>query len=706
MNIAELRKRLARNKHRMEMEEARVAVRAARAKEHDSELHPEMAEIINVIGIAFAVADALQQIKPFTRFWSISEEAGDRHMPSYPPMSPVTDSLHATWSCYDVKLGGFGSLADILWSLSGLLRLTDAERDAIDRARQSHLAWYEIVSVERKQHIVRLRDLITETEIAVYDRPRITAATPGTLWLARCVRGPGELWHCVTTPYVASPGSKAAWLAYFARQGVKDANSYERHMRFGNKPDYWLEYAMDAYVGHNDLHIFVRGVPDRPRTLPHSLENDGLPLESMEEVLPPQDARTRILQRLLRTDAFARALEEAQRLVRQHLADALREPDFDLEQVLGDDTLPRLLGPAALHAPLLAGYSVAERGFEERDAASLTAEDEAGWRELLSTRYVIAEVLDTEPGVRLRVKDLIRNRTFWIYDTRVSRSMQRFSYLSAWIFKRGRSFELESDAYELSASRATEMARHVRELVRTQSTSREHDEAHIKTLSLAVTAMVAIQQLVQSAPVMQTTTGEALQPCVGHFTVHDRDVVIRAIDELADWHRSEDDGEPPEWTWVLEREPSAPMRTTSLASAVLEGKALRVQCLARERLERAKEILRRACGPALTHRADALEALPDWGPGSKPDAAPVEPPPEAQELIAQHYREHLKRWPDEPVPALSNLSPRLAVELGMKKQVIDLLKGQEAIILRQLGPGRVDFGWLYAELNLKEPVYR
>lgn len=72
------------------------------------------------------------------------------------------------------------------------------------------------------------------------------------------------------------------------------------------------------------------------------------------------------------------------------------------------------------------------------------------------------------------------------------------------------------------------------------------------------------------------------------------------------------------------------------------------------------------------------------------------------EFFEQHYR----TWPDEPLPALGNRTPREAAKLpSVRPRLISLLKEMEVMAERDRRAGRpaYDVTRMWAELGLERP---
>jgi len=209
----------------------------------------------------------------------------DIYMPSYPPMSPVTDSYFSTWLCFDMCVGvkqeTYGSLLiDCLKAFGSDPSLMNT----LERFQQSRMGFY--INEGYQDGFVMLRELYTNKTI----KTRVITefkGQPGEIWFVRLLPDPAQqldYWIALTTPYVVintqalrtqSPlYPEKEWLAFIERNLFKmkkktAEKAYESFMKFGPSIHYWLEYVFLAYVNFNNEHILLTGFPDRPKTLPH-----------------------------------------------------------------------------------------------------------------------------------------------------------------------------------------------------------------------------------------------------------------------------------------------------------------------------------------------------------------------------------------------------------------------------------------------------
>ena len=99
----------------------------------------------------------------------------------------------------------------------------------------------------------------------------------GELWFARMLPSYKNLFDynvIFTTPYILTNHSKD-WLAYIDRMlpkiGIPDKQkAIDQLMKYGLEANYWNEYIFLAY--HHSQHdaIFLSGIPDIKKSLPHA----------------------------------------------------------------------------------------------------------------------------------------------------------------------------------------------------------------------------------------------------------------------------------------------------------------------------------------------------------------------------------------------------------------------------------------------------
>jgi len=66
---------------------------------------------------------------------------------------------------------------------------------------------------------------------------------------------------------------QASRMGVYVHEGVRDGAAYAEHMKYGPTRRYWNDFVHEAYVNYRHEAIFMRGLPDVPKSRPHSREN-------------------------------------------------------------------------------------------------------------------------------------------------------------------------------------------------------------------------------------------------------------------------------------------------------------------------------------------------------------------------------------------------------------------------------------------------
>jgi hypothetical protein len=227
-------------------------------------------------------------------------------------------------------------------------------------------------------------------------------------------------------------------------------------------------------------------------------------------------------------------------------------------------------------------------------------------------------------------------------------------------------------------------------------------------------------------PVLVTPEGDPLVLARTTFAVRDRPALQRALDGHSDVI-DQDDGS---YAW-LESLPSRRMpvedpaagRALSaeadpegmlggrrgLGTFVVKGERLVLEAVSRERAERGRRFLEELAGEAVRYRTTRYEDVKAALQASRRSRTPPrsDVPPEVEaEVVGELYERHYRDWPDEPVPALGNRTPRQAARLKtVRPRLVALLKDFENHSERMRREGRpaYDFGWIWQELGLERP---
>jgi hypothetical protein len=206
-------------------------------------------------------------------------------------------------------------------------------------------------------------------------------------------------------------------------------------------------------------------------------------------------------------------------------------------------------------------------------------------------------------------------------------------------------------------------------------------------------------------PTLVTTDGEPLVFCTAQFELELKGhrEVVRRLDAMGELRREQEDGSE-RWVW-LEPRPSGEIVIASLS---LDADRMTVETQSVLRSSRVGGRLAEEMGDLIvlldvdtqqpTPEMLARRAAASAGEGDPSPISPEEHRGMVRDMLEQHYR----RWPDEAVPALGDITPREAVaDPEGRSEVIALLRDFEE--RSRSAPEAMrdfDFGFLWDELGL------
>ena len=206
-------------------------------------------------------------------------KAEDKYMPSYPPMSPVTNSHFFCWSIFDLMTGGAKkeSFCTVVIDYCKSINFDAMQIEIYEIFQQSYAGIY--IQEGFDETFVYLREIITNKKITTKVASQYTGNT-GDVWYARVLPPLFGLYDYSVvfgTPYILSnhlsSNIEDEWLNYFKRQlsissNINTGKSYQEFMKFGKNDDFWMEYITLAYLGFTSESISLGGIPDIPSSLP------------------------------------------------------------------------------------------------------------------------------------------------------------------------------------------------------------------------------------------------------------------------------------------------------------------------------------------------------------------------------------------------------------------------------------------------------
>ncbi len=230
----------------------------------------------NVVSL---MSESISMMREANGYVRIAGDAEDRYLPAGPPMSPLTVSYFSMWAFFDVR---FGSSRETMGSC--ILRIAPEFDcpgwlvDTVGRMQQSRMGFYVHCGSEGEAVVLRevgMRETVSCTVPAGY------TGSEGQIWFVRVLPPPNRLCRhhiVINTPYVIRDYPERAFVDCLKRElgrlkakkrpaGTGDAHHHL--MKYGPDPNHWNEYVFCAYTGHQHDAIFLTGIPDIRRTLPH-----------------------------------------------------------------------------------------------------------------------------------------------------------------------------------------------------------------------------------------------------------------------------------------------------------------------------------------------------------------------------------------------------------------------------------------------------
>ena len=209
-------------------------------------------------------------------------KAQDIYIPGYPPISPITHSYFTLWIFNDFFIGkNKETITSILIDLADIFEISVGWIDLIKIRMKSRMSIYQHCGFSNK-HIL-LKEFVTEKKHKCIC-PAGYTGHKGELWMVRILESLFDLLDysvVFTTPYVLMGHTSEEWSNFFIRNNIQDndpdvGSKIQRFMKQGNRNDlkksrfYWHEYITEGYHGYKKDAIFLFGIPDLPKTLPHS----------------------------------------------------------------------------------------------------------------------------------------------------------------------------------------------------------------------------------------------------------------------------------------------------------------------------------------------------------------------------------------------------------------------------------------------------
>lgn len=400
------------------------------------------------------------------------------------------------------------------------------------------------------------------------------------------------------------------------------------------------------------------------------------------------------------------------------------EIDVALEQVVGPD---RRMDDAAVSIflewfhndrELPGGATPSERYAARPD---LSPDEKSAASRIASARLGLHRVLAVEPGVSLTLEDLTSGNRVTVRSPHVSREAVRWDILLGRVMT-GERPSLWGPTRSFAPCEEEELRAEFDRLARLDGEIVDERSRSLALRSHALELMRFRPASRSAKPTFFTIEGDPVAFCTAVWQVHDLDTVtemLRTLGDLAPDEFVEIDITVsrdsllvqcpvlPPGAVVLDASPIDRPAASPIAAITLDGDKLRAETISEQRLAYAIEVVTDHFGPLVelleqdaTGVDDALASRP---PRPRPQGEDEESPWELR-LLDRALTERMRRWPDEPNPALGGLTPREAAAGPDRHEVVRLIRQLENTAERSRRQGRPAFEvtWIPGELGLDD----
>ncbi|NRB10624.1 MAG: hypothetical protein HRU35_03285, partial [Rickettsiaceae bacterium] len=236
----------------------------------------------DAIDLGICLIEPISCFPEFKKICTTIRKAKETYMPSWPPISPVSISAYNSWCQFDLCSGiDKESLASCVIDINQILGMDSIVTFLLNAAQQSRWGIYKVIKKLDNDGVL-LEELINNKQYECHTANK-HPITLDELWLVRILPPINDLsdrYTLYTSPYVLQFGEER-WQEFLQRSivSVKNKNSleekYYKFMKYGKSDYYWLEFIFQAYNGHTNMVIYLRGLPDVSISRPH-VSNNGI----------------------------------------------------------------------------------------------------------------------------------------------------------------------------------------------------------------------------------------------------------------------------------------------------------------------------------------------------------------------------------------------------------------------------------------------
>jgi SEC-C motif len=377
------------------------------------------------------------------------------------------------------------------------------------------------------------------------------------------------------------------------------------------------------------------------------------------------------------------------------------DPDREAHMAL---MIPWCLYEARFEGRRLVDWYLAER----RDSL---LDVEAAWFEAQARSWLSAwEITEIEPGKAMHVEDLLTGETRRITEVKGTFLVEpRLAILARVVDHDGFSVMCGCHPNPLRPGNAADAVAAIRKALRIKKPTipvaslRERDS--LAMIGIWQAHVVAARN--EPPPELQNTDGDPLDLIEDRFAfvgAGAREAVEKVLSAHEDVDPPDEGEDEPAYTFLR---PGNRMHkdwaNTIVGRLVIEGSSIRLETNSVKRADALRERVEEMCGASIAFRSRQhknLAAMLASAAASSPSPPPSREPA-LDGLAAEWKRKHYSSWPDVPIPALGNRTPREAAASPRLRPKLDVILKEIEHAERSQPPGaRYDVRELRADLGL------
>ncbi len=303
------------------------------------------------------------------------------------------------------------------------------------------------------------------------------------------------------------------------------------------------------------------------------------------------------------------------------------------------------------------------------------AEQRRSLEDLCTRSMSLYEVEESRPGEGLRLRDTLNREpssSVWVEEKAGSRSFERGDVLGARLIP-GEPWALSGALYPIPRETYLSLREEILGVIEECECAKDERESIAFLIGDAwlKTLVAPLPELIDSS------SGESILLVTDHYEVQDWDRLENVLAEQPDVDGDRSRG------WTRFEEMGDGMSRALFTLVPIQGDRLEFCASTLEGADAERVWLEDLAGDALVYRLRELvdpmsTQVENFDPPTRPSPGQELPPEEKTALIQTVYKQIYRNWPDEPIPALGDATPRQAVaDQQQRGAVIELLRTYE-----------------------------